>query len=254
MNWRYLRLLPWLDTRARFVAGLPRAGTLLDLGASDGETLRHIAELRPDLRLFAADRAGRPECYPPGCAFARVDFELQPLPWPDGSMDGLTCMHLVEHLHDPRLLLREVARLLKPGGRAYFETPHPRSLSLPRLRGGTSGFDFTLNFYDDPAHVRLVPVSELAASLQALGLETCGCGVSRNWLFAAAHPLFCLLPPSRRKYTAKVHWLGWSAYLIARQPLSRRTAESGGQNCNPNRRESLAGMAPPPTTVPSQRP
>ena len=44
MNWNCLRPLPWLDTRARFVAQSPRSGTLLDLGSSDGETLGHIAE------------------------------------------------------------------------------------------------------------------------------------------------------------------------------------------------------------------
>src|SRR5688572_13392124 len=53
MNWRCLHPWPWLDTRARFIARTPRGGKLLDLGASDGETLRHIAELRPDLSLAA---------------------------------------------------------------------------------------------------------------------------------------------------------------------------------------------------------
>ena len=224
MNWRFLRPCPWLDTRARFVAGTPRAGTLLDLGASDGETLRHIAELRPDLRLFATDVAGQPHHYPPGCVFARVDVERDSLPWPDASMDAITCMHLVEHLHELRLLLHEVARLLRPAGRVYFETPHPKSLDLPPLRDRTPGFAFTLNFHDDPAHVRVVPVRELAQSLSAGGLEICAHGISRNWLFAAAHPVFRFLPPGRKKYTALVHWLGWSACLVARKPLLVRGA------------------------------
>ena len=66
MNWSYLRLTPWLDTRAKFVAGTPRGGALLDLGSSDGETLNHMAELRPDVRFFAADKFGAPEKYPVG--------------------------------------------------------------------------------------------------------------------------------------------------------------------------------------------
>lgn len=219
MNWRYLRLCPWLDTRAQFVAGAPHGGTLLDLGSSDGETLGHIAELRPDLRLFAADLAGQPERYPRGCEFARVDLERQALPWRPDTMDRITCMHLVEHLHDLSPLFREVARLLKPGGRAYFETPHARSLSLPSLRGRTPGFEFTLNFHDDPTHVRIIPVSEMIEGLQAAGLQVFGQGISRNWLFAAAHLLYQFLPPSRKKYTARVHWLGWSAWLAVQRPL-----------------------------------
>src|SRR5882672_4892713 len=98
MNWLWLRPFPGLDTRARFVAQAPRASTLLDLGSSDGETLGHIAELRPDLRLFAADKFGQPEKYPPHCEFCRTDFESEKLCWPDASMDTITCMHLVEHL------------------------------------------------------------------------------------------------------------------------------------------------------------
>ena len=73
MNWIYLRRCAWLDTRARFVAGTPSGGSLLDLGSSDGQTLGHIAELRPDLRFFAADLAGTPEHYPVSCQFQRAD-------------------------------------------------------------------------------------------------------------------------------------------------------------------------------------
>jgi hypothetical protein len=43
-------------------------------------------------------------------------------------------------------------------------------------------------------------------------------GVSRNWLFAAAHPLFLPLPASRKKFTARIHWTGWSAYHIFQRP------------------------------------
>jgi len=222
MNWRYLRALPWLDTRADFVAGTPQEGKLLDLGSSDGETLGHIAELRPDLHLFAADIAGTPERYPRGCEFTRVDLERQPLPWPDGMMDAITCMHLVEHLQDLARLFREIARLLTPGGRVYFETPHPKTLTLPALRGRTPGVEFTLNFHDDPTHVEIVPVEKLEAQARSAGLAVCGSGVSRNWLFAAAHPVFRFLPASRKKFTAQVHWLGWSAWLAAQRPPHKR--------------------------------
>lgn len=216
MNWRLLRTYPWVDTRARFVAQLPADGRLLDLGASDGETLRHFAELRPDLKFFAADRAGTPEAYPPGCQFHQADLDRDTLPWPDGLMDGITCMHLVEHLNDLTTLVREISRLLKPGGQVYFETPHPKTLTLSGPRGGAVGI-IAMNFYDDAGHVRLVPVGLLAQLVRRRGLEVLQHGVSRNWLFAASHLLYRFLPPSRKKCTAHVHWIGWSSYLIARR-------------------------------------
>ena len=110
MNWYCLRLTPWVDTRVSFVARTRRGGALLDLGSSDGETLTHIAELRPDLKLFSADKLGQPVRYPHGCEFRAADFESDRLPWPDASMDAITCMHVVEHLRNPGPLLNEVAR------------------------------------------------------------------------------------------------------------------------------------------------
>ena len=217
MNWTYLRRCAWVDTRARFVAGTPPGGTLLDLGSSDGQTLGHMAELRPDLRLLATDLAGAPEHYPVGCQFQRADLERDRLPWAAASMDAVTCMHLVEHLRDLSLLLQEAARLLKPGGRIYFETPHPKTLTLASPRGRAAG-TFTLNFFDDPTHVRLVALGALAQQVRGVGLEVAASGTSRSWLLAAAYPLFVFLPASHQKFTARAHWLGWSAYLIAHRP------------------------------------
>jgi SAM-dependent methyltransferase len=214
MNWKYLRAAPWLDTRAGFVADVPRGGNLMDIGSSDGRTLGHMAELRPDLHFFATDiQQGSPEKYPAGCQFHRGDIQTQPLPWRDSHMDAITCMQLVEHLQDLRHMMGEIGRVLKPGGRVFFETPHPKSLDVKSIPGSR----FTLNFHDDPTHVRVVTMEELGKLAGEFGLKTVSTGISRNWLFAASHPLYALLPPSRQKYTARVNWMGWSACLTARK-------------------------------------
>ena len=218
MNWKLLRHCPWVDTRARFVAKLPPEGTLLDLGCSAGETLGHFAELRPDLRLFAVDLEETLQKTLPRCEFRRANVEREPLPWPAGSMDAITCMQLIEHLRDLTLLLREAHRLLKPGGRIFFETQHPRSLTLSSAPGAAVG-TFCLNFFDASCHVKMVPMGLLAEYVRAAGLEVLDSGTSRNWFFAALYPVFAFLPSSRKKFTSYCHWLGWSAYLIARRAM-----------------------------------
>jgi len=215
VNWLNLRRFPWLDTRARFVAATPHNGACLDLGTSDGETLNHMAELRPDLHFFAVDIAGPPKGIPSGCEFRQVDLQKDKLPWPDGSMDTITCMHLIEHLNDLSSLLVEVARVLKPSGRIYFETLHPKTLTL----SSSLSEQVPLNFFDDPTHVRVVTVGALAHQVRRAGLKVETTGTSRNWLFAATWPFFVFMPASRKKFTARLHWLGWSAYLIARRSL-----------------------------------
>ena len=213
MNWKYLRAFPGLDPRARQIAQTPRGGSLLDLGSSDGETLNHITEFRPDLRLHSADKFGQPENYPARCDFRQLDFTCDKFPWPDRSMDAITCMHAIEHLDALENLLGEIARLLKPGGFVYFETPHPKTLHLPSAAG-----KFTLNFFGDATHVRIVTMEALQAQLAKTSLRAAETGVSRNWLFAAAHPLYYFLAESRQRYTARVHWIGWTAFLVTRRP------------------------------------
>jgi len=215
MNWSKWRKVSWIDTRARFVSQIGASGRLLDLGSSDGSTLNHIAELRPDLSIASADISGEPNRYPEGTDFRRADFDADPLPWSDGTFDAVTCMHVVEHLLNPAYLVAEASRVLKPGGRLYVETPHPKSLTMKSPVGpGTE--HVTVNFFDDKTHVRPVEVAELATAAKKSGMSVVKSGISRNWLFAASFPaLYVVRNRTRARYVSQLHWCGWSAYIIA---------------------------------------
>ncbi|MBA2687163.1 MAG: class I SAM-dependent methyltransferase [Gemmatimonadaceae bacterium] len=220
MNWTYWRRIPWVDSRAKFVARTRVGGRLLDLGTSDGSTLRHFAELRPDISFAAVD-LNRPGLLPEGAEFATVDLETGPLPWPDEEFDSITCMHLIEHLRGSRALWSECARVLKRGGQLYVETPGPLSLTAKTITGPAAG-SVTMNFYDDPTHTSLVPVAQMESDARDSGLQVSEKGKSRNWIFVMLYPLLALLRPNTRgRYVAKLHWMGWSHFVVALKGAGR---------------------------------
>ena len=51
----------------------------------------------------------------------------------DGTFSAVVALHLVEHLPDPATTIRDIARILKPGGIFLFATPHP-GYSLRRFK------------------------------------------------------------------------------------------------------------------------
>lgn len=55
------------------------------------------------------------------------DFEKKKLPVKKDSVDFATMIATIEHIYDPKLVLSEIYRVLKPGGKFFLTTPTPDS-------------------------------------------------------------------------------------------------------------------------------
>lgn len=49
--------------------------------------------------------------------------DIHKMPFADGSVDALLCMSVLEHVEEPQQAVREMYRVLKPGGYCYIEVP-----------------------------------------------------------------------------------------------------------------------------------
>lgn len=91
------------------------------------------------------------------------------LPFADETFDRVICSEVMEHVHDYRGVARELARVLRPGGRAAITIPTTTSEHL-YLRVGDDYFESL------GGHIRIFRPRELALGLASAGLATEGVG------------------------------------------------------------------------------
>jgi ubiquinone/menaquinone biosynthesis C-methylase UbiE len=131
----------------------PHARTLLDIGCSAGYVLEAAKSLglTPtglDCSQFAVNL-----CREKG--FAAEFGSLTEMPLPDNAFDIVTLKHTLEHVADPMQGLREVWRVLRPGGVAFVIVPDAAYYKLtlmPRrgrsFRPDRRGWQHHVYFYE----------------------------------------------------------------------------------------------------------
>lgn len=161
---------------------------LLDVGCGKGELSAALAGLH---RRYVGADVVRHEGFPPGEEFVRVDLDRGRVDLPDGTADVVTCVETIEHVENPRALVRELARLLRPGGWLFLTTPNQLSaaakLSLV-LRNQYPAFVEAPGLY--PAHITALLEADLVRLARECGfsdvsVEYSGVGrvplSSRHW-------------------------------------------------------------------------
>lgn len=165
------RLVEWLSVRKRIpdLARLrdivsPSPGIrLLDVGGGAGAATEQFASgcgvivvLEPDARKVTLGRTRRPS----------IRFEQgrgAVIPFGDGSFDWVVAVVAFHHMEDQRRVLREMYRVLRPGGRVAF-------LELPPSEG-PGGFRRWIGSHRHGAQMTFLGANELKAHLESAGFQ-----------------------------------------------------------------------------------
>jgi SAM-dependent methyltransferase len=138
---------------------VPAGGTIADLGCSTGYLLEDLKVARPQAQLLGLDLVapGLSKAHElvPAARLLRADVCV--LPMLDDSIDAIVSANLLEHVRDDQGALREMRRVLRPGGRAV--------IVVPAAPG-------TYDYYDRfLGHERRYGRGELASKARTAGLE-----------------------------------------------------------------------------------
>ncbi len=110
----------------------------LDIGSGHGELIQLLRDQQLVGRSEACDYT-HTLMQLPDVKVHVADLNHQPLPFAAQSFDLVTCTEVIEHLEHYRETLREMHRVLKPGGRVVLTTPNILNLKS-RVRFFVYGF------------------------------------------------------------------------------------------------------------------
>jgi methionine biosynthesis protein MetW len=142
----------------RYVGGPGRR--VLDLGCRDGALTQAYSEGN-DVVGVDADRDALAAAAALGIETHWADLD-RPLDFPDTSFDVVVAGELLEHLRDPRRLVAEAGRVLRPGGTFIASVPNAYRLKrrLFFLLGRPPD--------DDPTHLQMFSPADVRALLDGL--------------------------------------------------------------------------------------
>jgi hypothetical protein len=132
---------------------------------------------------------------------------------PDNHFDFIRMTHIIEHLSNGDKVIMGLLPKLKKRGYIYLEYPGQKSTKLPSMTG-------TLNFYDDPTHVRIYSVDELSALLKGSNCTILSSGIRRSWIFLLALPFRVGANLLRaKKPQGNMFWdlLGFAEFVLAQK-------------------------------------
>lgn len=115
---------PFFESRiAPIFYEIPNGATVLDVGCNSGEFMVMLRD-KKKCDVFGVDVS---EKMIQKCAEKQLNVRLadaEKIPYPDATFDYVTLMEVLVHVYDPVQMLREIKRVLKPGGILLGSAPH----------------------------------------------------------------------------------------------------------------------------------
>lgn len=142
---------------------VPGGAEVLDFGGGDGRWALPLAAARA-ARVTVADIAAAALRRVPRHPFLRaVRLDGGPLPFPDDAYDLVFANHVIHHVEDLPPVLRELRRVVRPGGRIVCFEFHPSCIATRIYRLFSRFRAHPCIFYEPEALVRLLGVPPFAA-------------------------------------------------------------------------------------------
>ena len=137
---------------------------------------------------------------------------------PDNFFDCIIVSHVIEHLGAGEEIVSSLCKKLKQNRVLYLEFPSLRSPRLPAMR--RPFFGDSLNFYDDPTHVRLYQPSTLEECLQKSGCKILESKHRRSWKQIVFFPVYAIGSLVYLHYlSGGIFWdmTGFAYYIVAQK-------------------------------------
>ena len=209
--------------------GVRSGSRLLDLGSGPGRhafeafrrgahvvcaDLLHAHLVRATATLTAMAEAGEA---PADASYGAATADALSLPFADGAFDHVIAAEVLEHIPADLCAMREIARVLRPGGTA--------AVSVPRWFPERVCWALSTPYHDRPGgHVRIYRDRELRRRLAAAGLRVTGAD-HVHALHAPYWWLRCLVGPDDDRAWPVRQYHRFLVWDIVRRPRAVRLAE-----------------------------